>query len=50
MADARRKELITQLRFTALKPKLISIAGKAIFTEDTKKVLRNEAIVDMQSK
>ena len=44
IAVASKKEVNTQLRETALSPKLFSMAGNAIFTDDIKKVPINEVI------
>src|SRR5690554_2797488 len=44
IAVANRKEVITQLSFTALSPKLFSIAGKAIFTDEMRKDPINEVM------
>jgi hypothetical protein len=47
MAVASKKEVITQLNVTAFNPKLFSIAGKAIFTDEIKKVPINEVMATM---
>jgi hypothetical protein len=39
--------VITQLNVTAFNPKLFSIAGKAIFTDEIKKVPINEVMATM---
>lgn len=44
MAVASKKDVITQLSFTALSPKLFSMAGNAIFTEEMRKEPMNEVM------
>jgi len=49
IAVARRKEVTTQLSVTAFSWKLFSIAGRAIFTEEMRKVPINEVMATMAS-
>src|SRR5690554_1505224 len=49
IAVASRKAVITQLRLIASSPKLRSMEGSAMFTEEIKKVPINEVIATIES-
>jgi len=49
IAVASKKEVITQLSFTASSPKLLSMAGNAMFTDEMRKVPINEVMATIES-